>query len=399
MHRSSPPSHALRLGILATGGPGWIAGAVYISNVIRALSRLPDEERPRIELLLGPASHLDYLQELGTELPPVFTYSHVGAWPASKRIAGTVLSVAKGRRPHRLEDVEADVVFPALASLGRAFPLPWIGWIPDLQHRRLPEYFSAADRRSRDDAYQRLAGEASHLVVSSRDACSDLMHWLSVDPDRVSVLPFRTVPEAAWFRGDPRARSREFGLPEKYLIFPSQFWAHKNHQVVFEAIRLLREMGLPDVVLICTGLRRDTRSAGYVGTLWRYVEEHCLEDQVRVLGLLPRPIQIDLVRGAAAVVQPSLFEGWSAVVEDARALGKRIYVSDIPVHHEQNPDDAAFFPADEPESLARLIADDWPTLTSGPDLREEEAALARNTELVQSFARSLVRIARLAVQR
>jgi glycosyltransferase involved in cell wall biosynthesis len=398
MHKGPVLPHPHSLGVLATGGLRWIAGVVYISNVVRALSRLPEEERPRVQLLLGPASHVDDLQEPGAELPPVFTYAYQRAWPLSKRIAGAALSVAKGRRPRRLDDLEADVVFPALASLGREFPVPWIGWIPDFQHRRLPEHFSPAGRRSRDDAYRQLAEEASHLVVSSRDAHSDLMRWLPVASERVSVLPFRTVPGAAWFTGDPRARSLAFGLPQKYLIFPSQFWAHKNHRVVFEALGLLRKMGVPDVVLVCTGLRRDTRSAGHFGELSRYVEEHRLEDRVRFLGLLPRGAQIDLLRGAAAVVQPSLFEGWSAVVEDARVLGKRIYVSDIPVHREQEPDHASFFPAELPESLARLIADDWPTLTSGPDLDQEEAARARNTELVLSFARSLVRVARLAAR-
>jgi hypothetical protein len=40
----------------------------------------------------------------------------------------------------------AEALFPCDTSLGRSFPLPWIGYIPDLQHKRLPHWFSEEDR-------------------------------------------------------------------------------------------------------------------------------------------------------------------------------------------------------------------------------------------------------------
>ena len=116
-----------------------------------------------------------------------------------------------------------------------------------------------------------------------------------------------------------------------------------------------------------------------------------LQSQVRLLGLLDRPTQIQVMRTSAAVVQASFFEGWSALVEDSRALGKRIFVSDIPVHREQNPDDAVYFNPDSAEELADLIEADWPHLEPGPDLGREQRARDGTGEADPRFRASVCR--------
>ena len=107
----------------------------------------------------------------------------------------------------------------------------------------------------------------------------------------------------------------------------------------------------------------------------------------------PRLDQIQLLRCADAVLQPSLFEGWSTVVEDARALGKRIFLSDIPVHREQNPPGAVYFDPNEPADLAAAIDREWNNLTPGPCEDEEMIARERQGELIAAYARDLMAIA------
>ncbi len=76
---------------------------------------------------------------------------------------------------------------------------------------------------------------------------------------------------------------------------------------------------------------------------------------MRFLGFLPRADQLALMAGAVAVVQPSLCEGWSTVVEDAKALGRHVIASDIAVHREQLATGADFFAPDDAEALAGLL--------------------------------------------
>ena len=103
--------------------------------------------------------------------------------------------------------------------------MPWIGWIPDFQHKRRPDYFSVAERAERDKRFRRIVDEAPHVVVSSEDARADLMRWFPMTDARVSVLQFRTVLDPRWFDPDPRTVAERFDLPPKYLSYPSQLWA------------------------------------------------------------------------------------------------------------------------------------------------------------------------------
>ena len=59
------------------------------------------------------------------------------------------------------------------------------------------------------------------------------------------------------------------------------------------------------------------------------------------------------------MVQPSKFEGWSTVVEDAKALNQFILVSDLAVHQEQLQNNMAFFDPDDDKELALLLKKYW----------------------------------------
>jgi glycosyltransferase involved in cell wall biosynthesis len=116
-------------------------------------------------------------------------------------------------------------------------------------------------------------------------------------------------------------------------------------------------------------------------------------DRFRILGHIPRMDQLQLMRASIAVIQPSRFEGWSTVVEDARALGKPILLSDFPVHREQDPNGARFFPLQDAGALAQAISE-AADLPAGPD-PENEAAARRDTAVrVAAFGRGFLAIAR-----
>jgi glycosyltransferase involved in cell wall biosynthesis len=171
---------------------------------------------------------------------------------------------------------------------------------------------------------------------------------------------------------------------------PNQLWVHKNHRIAFEAVRALRDRGV-DLRLVCTGAAEDPREPEHPQALAAYVDENRLADRIHILGVVPRDDYVQLLRGADAVVQPSLFEGWSSTVEDARALGKRLLLSDLPVHREQSPDGSRFFEPHDSEALAALMAE------AGADAVPEPEALERQSGRVRDYARTFVGIAREAV--
>ena len=68
-----------------------------------------------------------------------------------------------------------------------------------------------------------------------------------------------------------------------------------------------------------------------------------------------------------------------------------MFVSDIPVHREQNLDDAAYFDPNSPKELADLIEAAWTHLVPGPDLGREHDARDAQQSLIRDFALSVRR--------
>jgi glycosyltransferase involved in cell wall biosynthesis len=129
---------------------------------------------------------------------------------------------------------------------------------------------------------------------------------------------------------------------------------HKDHRTVFQGVAQLKQQGV-HVNLVCTGPTHDPRQPEHFNNLKAEIKTLAIDSQVKILGTIPRTDQISLMRASAAVLQPSQFEGWSTVIEDARALGKPLIASDFPVHLEQNIPGSSFFRMGDPKAFAEAV--------------------------------------------
>jgi glycosyltransferase involved in cell wall biosynthesis len=171
----------------------------------------------------------------------------------------------------------------------------------------------------------------------------------------------------------------KFSLPKKYFFSPNQFWAHKNHMVVIKAAEFLKEQG-KSVIIAFSGKENDNRNPGYIEELKAYVKENNLGDVIRFLGFLDRREQLKLMKNSVAVIQPSLFEGWSTVIEDAMLMNQRVVASDLEVNIEQLGNHGYYFDRLDPKALAILLA----------EVSAREQNIVYNyTQKKQDFAKSL----------
>ena len=322
---------------------GWLGGRYYLHNLALALARLPAPERPEL--------------------------TGIAPGDEAEEFAGLLTPVRELPR-------DADIVFPNW-NVPRGTDALQLHWIPDLQHRRLRGTFSRRERLKREAAFLRFALPARRIVVSSEAVRRDAARAYPPFARKLRVLRFTTVVPPELLETAPDETLERYGLEPGYLFLPNQFWKHKNHAVAFEAAAGL---GRP---LVCTGDRSDHRNPGYYDELTRDLPE-----SVRILGVVPRTDYLQLLRGAAAVVQPSLFEGWSSVVEDARAFGKPIALSDIAVHREQSPPAAEFFDPGDPASLTAAVRR---TVEAEPPA--ESVAVADQAERVLGYARAFAALA------
>lgn len=390
--------------IRPTPDDGWVGGAIYFRNLVNSIIEAAREDGVDVEIVLAyeDRAHLPASDRLlPADLKRVFfsDYEDLPLTPAQKE---QLVAIPAGpeRRPFRqmlqygalIRETGGDLLFPIFPIGDYRLPCPILSWIPDLQHAVLPEYFSPEEIEVRDRKYGSAAKASDAVVLSSEAAREDFLQKYGTPSGRLEVLRFFTLPEEAWFQGDPVAVRERLGIPDDYLMVCNQFWAHKNHQLVIRALSVLKERGITPFVVF-TGSLAENRRGGIVDGVLQGLCEAGLWDQCRVLGQLDRVDQIQLVRGARAVVQPSLFEGWSTVLEDSRTLGKRVIASDLKVHREQDLAGAAYFDPASPAALADEIA----AVLSEPfesSLFREEVSRAGAGERTLAFGRQFLHLAR-----
>ena len=106
---------------------------------------------------------------------------------------------------------------------------------------------------------------------------------------------------------------------------------------------------------VFTGEMMDDRNPSYIEEIKGYMEDPEIAGNILNLGFLSRGEQLAVMKNAKMLIQPSLFEGWGTVLEDAKVLDKLVVLSDIPVHREQKNQNCILFSPKDGRSLAKAI--------------------------------------------
>ncbi|WP_246662186.1 glycosyltransferase [Prosthecodimorpha hirschii] len=279
-------------------------------------------------------------------------------------------TLGEGQSVHRFHHIDAgnwalaavcrkngiDVVIPAARSLGRDFPVPWVGYIADFQPCYFPEYYSSKSRKKNARHHSKLATTARVVIVNAKAVADDLMRFIPESRASIVSLPFSASPREDWLV-ELTGVAERYGVCGNYFMISNQFWIHKRHDVAFRAFHSLVQ-SMPELQLVCTGNTHDGRDPSYFPRLVTYLKENNIEDRVKILGLIPKRDQVELMKGSVAVVQPTAFEGGpgGGSVYDAVALGIPTIVSDIPINREIESWIDTYFPLDNAEALCVAMA-------------------------------------------
>ena len=369
-HLSRRPT-PVRIAILCWGGASYLGVWNYYLNMAKVLTEyqphmrlvffcphdLPRERRREAEAVTG---------EKTFDLPPR------GRW----RDLLALFGYWDRDFYKRCVDAEIGLVFEQAKFLGTKFPIPALSWIGDLQHRHLPRYFSPLHRLIRDVGYRSQARLRQHIMVSSDSARRDVITFFGPGRGKIHVVPFAvTSPLAVDVEKIPLVREK-YQLPQDYLFLPNQFWIHKNHQLAFHAVRELKRRGRPQLLAL-SGQAHDFRYAGHADDLRALASNLDINSHLRWLGAIPYDDLLHLTAGAGVLLNPSLFEGWSTTVEEAKCVGAPMALSDLDVHREQASERAAFFDRKDAIAMADAIEETIASATEteiGARLRRAQEA-------------------------
>jgi len=119
-------------------------------------------------------------------------------------------------------------------------------------------------------------------------------------------------------------------------------------------VEILKSQGV-DICVAFSGKEYDYRSPDYTIELKEYVINNNLSANIKFLGFIDRADQLKLLEICRAIIQPSLFEGWSTVIEEAMAFNKLILAADLNVNKEQLGQKGVYFDRYNPTSLVGMI--------------------------------------------
>ncbi len=340
-----------KLGVLFYFDKSWMGGIIYIQNLIRTLDYLEDKDKPEITLFYRPGLK-DFADEIEYPYIKKIEHSFPSIW---KRY---VISWLKGDNIFINEIVKnhsLNALFPlhdlAIKSkVAKKKQVSLISWFADLQHKHYPMFFSFSKRFFTELRLFFIKRNCTNLVLSSESVANDFYKYYQLKPTQINIFHFVSI--IGPYKQDNFDELRiKYALPENYFIVSNQFHKHKNHKIIIEAIHALNEKGVKIHVAFTGKLPFDPKAAHLI-EIHELIERFNLKSQITILGLMPRDEQLLLMKNAQAVIQPSFFEGWSTVVEDAMALNVPVIASNIPVNIEQLQSKGIYF---DPKSTIDLV--------------------------------------------
>jgi len=204
--------------------------------------------------------------------------------------------------------------------------------------------------------FRAAARKASALITVSSFAAERIADHFAVSPDRLHVV-YNGVDHAC-FRRPNAAESgklsgdvlQRYGLCPDFILYPAHTHHHKNHRTLFRALRVLAEEHGLRPRLVLTGAPGHAHNA-----VMESIAAQRLTDQVLWLGRVPREDLVVLYQSAAAMVFPSLYEGFGLPLVEAMACGCPVACSTTTATVEIAGDAAVTFDPNSPEAIAQAI--------------------------------------------
>jgi glycosyltransferase involved in cell wall biosynthesis len=268
--------------------------------------------------------------EAGNGLRTVLVPEYRDAGTPLRKAAAMALAAARPGPIRRRFGKVAAMHYPFTIPLPQA-EAPIAVTLQDLLHLERPQLWSRTSRAFRAVAYDRPARRARLVIVPSEYVRRRASERLGIPLERIRAIHYGIDHER--FRPGDEAR-------EPFLLYPARPWRHKNHERLFQAFALLRGQR-PELELVLTGGGHDGRS---------------LPPGVSARGLVSPDELASLYRRAAALVFPSLYEGFGYPPLEAMACGCPVAASTATSLPEICGDAAVLFDPRSPEEIAAAVA-------------------------------------------
>ncbi|RCJ39272.1 hypothetical protein A6769_05725 [Nostoc punctiforme NIES-2108] len=234
----------------------------------------------------------------------------------------------------------------------RPLPKPTVMTLVDIQEVFYPEFFTLEDRYNRELHFPSSTRMADRVITISEFSKGTIVEHHRLAPEKVIVSYLST--DERYYRSNQIAQAPDRDLPKDFILFPANFWKHKNHDRLLKALRLLKEERNLVIDAVFTGFEQ---ANGYPLSL--KAQEYGLRSQVHLLGYVTVEQLAYLYTKARMLVFPSLFEGFGIPLVEAMAAGCPVTAADATSVPEITSSAAELFDPNLPQAIAETIEKVW----------------------------------------
>jgi glycosyltransferase involved in cell wall biosynthesis len=210
--------------------------------------------------------------------------------------------------------------------------------IHDLQHLVFPDNFSQMERWNRDRAIRSAVDEADLLLTISDSSAGEMARLYPESRKKIAVI----------YGGGEAGLSSAHALrpAAPFLLYPANFWPHKNHDVLFDAFAILRARD-PELKLVLTG-----GEASFASTA---LQAKLRQEGVECRGYVSKEELACLMGCAECLVFPSTYEGFGMPVLEAFQRGTPVACSNTSSLPEVGGNAAEYFDPESPEDIVAAV--------------------------------------------
>jgi glycosyltransferase involved in cell wall biosynthesis len=244
--------------------------------------------------------------------------------------------------------------------------IPSVTPVWDLQHRLqpwFPEVSEYGEWDNREKYFQKVLGRSSIILTGTSRGKEEIVHLYNIPPERIRVVSLPTPTDVLTLQKEKdRADIQKFQITGDYLLYPAQFWPHKNHMACVDALKILHDDYHRQMSLVFVGSDKKNLS-----NIKDYVVRKNISDFVHFTGFVPREDLLRLYQNAFALVFPTFFGPDNIPPLESFALRCPVIASKVPGAAEQLGDAAMLFDPRNPGEIAAAVD----LLYSNPEMRAD----------------------------
>lgn len=248
-------------------------------------------------------------------------------------------------------------IFPSQDLAGVFLGDRVVNVVHDLMHRYEPAYKEASGMGRgafRDRLFDSFCRHSTFIFADSEVGKRQLIESYQADPRIIGVLPYIAPDHISSYNDTPNQEYfRKLALPSKFIFYPAQFWGHKNHRILIEAAKILKDQ-IDDLKIVFTGPKNHNYQE-----LYDSVRQNELTEQIQFLDFVPNEVLGGFYLRARAMVMPSVFGPTNIPPLEAIALNCPVAVSNIYGMPAQLGNASLYFNPRDAKDVANVVKQLW----------------------------------------